>query len=397
MSSQDTAYLYNLAWWNAVGFGGYMLAKAIYTRISLRKRADNKREVTKKHVGEVLELLKEFKLSPALEEELPRADVTRIHELLKKGEVTCVDLIKFFTKLSGKRCLELNAIVDFLYDEAIGMAKEKDQQLKALISSGKELPLLFGIPISLKDVLNYKNHDTSMGSAAFTFDPCDEHGLIVLQLLEAGGIPFVKTNCPQLLLINETNNFIWGRAKNPWDLERSTGGSSGGEGAIVATGCSPIGIGSDGGGSVRIPATYCGIFGIRPTARRYTLLGHKPPSSYTPRHIFGCIGPMTKTASDSIRVMEALQNYKILNRFDPLLPTVEWKREVVEEYSQKRLRIGVMRRFDVSSVFIARSWEFSRDSKILWMRRLLHLESRVMKSSTTNSTRNLRRSFYFPS
>ena len=113
-------------------------------------------------------------------------------------------------------------------------------------------------------------------------------------IIQGGGIPFVKSTVPQLLLINETNNFIWGRAKNPWDVKRTSGGSSGGESGLVAAGCSPLGLGSDGGGSVRLPANYCGLYGFKTTGARYSLIGHKKPSEYVPRHIGSALGPLAK-------------------------------------------------------------------------------------------------------
>lgn len=177
--------------------------------------------------------------------------------------------------------------------------------------------------------------------------PEKEHGVIVSILFEAGAIPFVKTNAPQLLLINETNNWIWGRAINPWDKHRSTGGSSGGEGGIVAMGCSPLGLGSDGGGSIRIPANYCGLYGVRPTAKRFSQLGHKPPSSYTPRHIYACMGPLAKSVEDCQKMLEAMQNYKVMNLHDPTMPTLEWNQDTVDEYTHKKLKVGIISALDV--------------------------------------------------
>ena len=116
-------------------------------------------------------------------------------------------------------------------------------------------------------------------------------------------------------------------------------------------GCSPIGIGSDGGGSVRIPANYCGLYGVRPTGKRFTLHGHRPPSSYTPRHIFGCAGPLAKSVRDCERVLETLQNRILLSKGDPLLPALPWNSETVQEWSQKKLRIGVIRRYDILDSF----------------------------------------------
>lgn len=190
-----------------------------------------------------------------------------------------------------------------------------------------------------------------MGSTNFCFDPCSDHGTVVLMIIQAGGVPFIKSNVPQLLLVNETNNWIWGRSANPWDTNRSTGGSSGGEAGLVAMGCSPIGVGSDGGGSVRIPANYCGIYGIRPTAKRFTLQGHRPPSSYTPRHIFGCMGPLAKSIDDCERMLESLQNSTTLPKFDPALPSFGWHKDTISTWQNKKLRIGLIRNYSLFNTF----------------------------------------------
>lgn len=194
-------------------------------------------------------------------------------------------------------------------------------------------------------------HDTSMGSARFLFDPREDHGEIVKLLLAGGAVPFMKTNIPQLLLINETVNYIWGRAKNPWDTNRSTGGSSGGEGGLVALGCSPLGIGSDGGGSVRIPANYCGLYGVRPTGKRFTLMGHRPPSSYVPRHLYGCVGPLSKSVDDCRRMLESVQNAPLLKVLDPALPILGWNNATVDSWEHKKLRIGVIRKYKLCDTF----------------------------------------------
>lgn len=339
------------AFYLAVAYAMYYVCRVAYLKYKYSSVAKRKRSIVDKRMLSVIDQLVQFSLPDGIKASLRKMKVAEIHEeLLLPGKVTCVDLVKFYTKETYHECYHLNYLVDFLYEEAIEMAHKKDEELKKYRESGQPLPLLFGIPISIKDVLEYKGHDTSMGSAHFCFSPEQEHGLAVELLIAAGAIPFVKTNCPQLLLINETNNWIWGRAKNPWDTERSTGGSSGGEGGLVAMGCSPLGIGSDGGGSIRIPSNYCGIYGIRPTGKRFTWKGHKPPSSYVPRHIYGCIGPLAKSIDDCSRCLQALQNYDLLNIHDPALPTLEWNNSIAKQYEEKKLKVGVIYEHEVFKI-----------------------------------------------
>lgn len=337
------ASLYGIVFYVFWLFIVYFIGEKVYLVTMHYFIAQKKIALFKQQSHDVYCKVKDFKLNDDLEENIPKMGVKQLQDLLTSKKATCVDLVKFYTRTAIQRCATLNYVTEYFYDEAVELAQKRDKQLKELISKGGQLPVLFGIPMSLKDVIEVKGRDTSLGSTNFCFKPEIQNGLVVDMLLEAGAIPFVKTNAPQLLLINETNNWVWGRAINPWDKDRSTGGSSGGEGGIVAMGCSPLGLGSDGGGSVRIPANYCGLYGVRPTGKRFTLLGHKPPSSYTPRHIFGCMGPLAKSMDDCQRLLEAVQNYEILNIYDPFLPTLKWNNQLVDEYvTSKKLRIGII-------------------------------------------------------
>ncbi len=104
-----------------------------------------------------------------------------------------------------------------------------------------------------------------------------DDGVYVRLLREAGFIPFARTNVPQSLMVPETDNAIFGRTDNPWDAARTPGGSSGGEGAILGSGCSVVGLGTDIGGSSRIHAHFCGVVGFKPTAARHTVMGMWAP------------------------------------------------------------------------------------------------------------------------
>ena len=343
-----TSQVYDIAFYNLLAYGAYSIGSLLYRRFKHGRTVERKRADLEERIEKVQSLLKDFKLSSDLEKLLPGASISQIHKLLVEGKLTCVELVKFFTKHSWERTKGLNIVVDYMFPESFDLAKQRDEQLKKLLASKTPLPPLFGIPISLKDVLNVEGYDTLMGAAQNCFNPHKKTGLIVELLLDAGAVPFVRTSCPQLLLINETNNWINGRAKNPWNQERTTGGSSGGEGGLVAVGGSVIGIGSDGGGSVRIPACFCGLYGIRPTAKRTTVMGHLPPSGEnTPPHIYSCVGPLGKNTEDCIRTMEAFLNNKRLAEGDPLLPPMEWNKPVIEEYSKKKLRVGVIKKYEV--------------------------------------------------
>src|SRR6202011_427774 len=121
---------------------------------------------------------------------------------------------------------------------------------------------------------------------------------LVTRLRKAGAIILGMTNCPELLVAWETDNLLYGRTNNPWDLTRTAGGSSGGESAAIASGCSAGGVGSDGGGSIRVPAHFCGICGLKPTPGRIPATGHFPPGGGAFSWI-GVVGPMARTIADA--------------------------------------------------------------------------------------------------
>lgn len=133
---------------------------------------------------------------------------------------------------------------------------------------------MFGVPLSVKDTVDMKGFASTIGATSRYDFKYEDDGVVLHVLRKAGMIPFVKSNIPQLTLTMESVNPMFGRAVNPWDETRAVGGSSGGEAAMVAGRCSPIGIGSDIGGSLRIPAEFCGVYSLKPSSRRYSILGH---------------------------------------------------------------------------------------------------------------------------
>ncbi|MFC1895498.1 amidase [Thermodesulfobacteriota bacterium] len=159
---------------------------------------------------------------------------------------------------------KLNAVVIPLFDDARAQAEEADQRQR----HGQSLGPLHGVPITIKDQFHVKGLPTTFGVARLRSQIADRDGPMVAALRRAGAIILGKTNVPQTLGVVETDNAIWGRTNNPWDLTRTPGGSSGGEAAIIAACGSPLGLGADFGGSARLPAAWCGIYSIKPTARR---------------------------------------------------------------------------------------------------------------------------------
>uniref|UniRef100_A0A1A7WT04 Fatty-acid amide hydrolase 1 n=3 Tax=Iconisemion striatum TaxID=60296 RepID=A0A1A7WT04_9TELE len=193
---------------------------------------------------------------------------------------------------------------------------ESFEQLKT-ISSKKE-GLLYGVPISIKDNIAYKDHDCTCGVVVNLEQPAQGDSVIVKVLKKQGAIPFVKTNLPQALLSYDCSNPIYGQTLNPHNPQKTSGGSSGGEGALIGGGGSILGIGSDIGGSIRIPASFCGICGFKPTA---------------------ATGPMAKDVDSLALCMQALLCDHMFS-LDPTVPPVPFNVQLYQ--SSKPLRIGYL-------------------------------------------------------
>lgn len=194
-----------------------------------------------------------------------------VQNLVASGQFSHHQYLTFLSKrartIGGQM---LNAVTEECFQEA------HDSVQKITNVNGKTNSLR-GLPISIKDCIQQRGFDATCGSAVRLGQPFATDGLVVATLRNWGLIPFVRTNVPQLLMMAETENYVFGQTKNPWDLSRTPGGSSGGEAALVASGCSVLGLGSDIGGSIRIPAHFTGVVGFKPTPQRVTRSGSVVP------------------------------------------------------------------------------------------------------------------------
>ena len=177
---------------------------------------------------------------------------------------------------------------------------------ESAVSSGEPLGPLHGVPISIKGSLEVEGMRCEAGTRLRAGLVATRDAPLLARLRHAGAMVLGVTNTPELLMAWETDNLLYGRANNPWDLERTPGGSSGGEAAAIAVGMSAGGVGSDGGGSIRVPAHFCGICGLKPTPGRIPATGHYPPSG-GPFALIGVVGPMARTVADLKMFFEVMQ------------------------------------------------------------------------------------------
>jgi Asp-tRNA(Asn)/Glu-tRNA(Gln) amidotransferase A subunit family amidase len=208
----------------------------------------------------------------------------------------------------------------------------------AAVAAGASLPPgpLYGVPVSVKDSFDMEGLPTLCGSRFRLSHRAARDSAAAARLRAAGAVILGKTNCPEFLSSYETDNHITGRTNNPWNAEFTPGGSSGGEAAAIAARCSAGGIGSDGGGSIRIPAHFCGIAGLKPTPGRVSAAGHFPEIAH-PGGLLGVAGPMARTVEDVKILFEALAGYDIDDPFSSPVP--------LRPPSLEGLRIGLMERF----------------------------------------------------
>ena len=189
---------------------------------------------------------------------------------------------------------KLNAVVQLVEERALAEAEKADETL----SKGEASGTLHGVPITLKDSLDTAGIVSTGGTTGRASFVPDEDATVVARLRSAGAIVLGKSNTPELTLDGETDNLIYGRTNNPYDLSRSPGGSSGGAAAIVAAGGSPLDMGSDTGGSIRGPAHECGIAGLKPTSGRVPRTGHIIPYGLGARDSLTQIGPIARYVDD---------------------------------------------------------------------------------------------------
>jgi Asp-tRNA(Asn)/Glu-tRNA(Gln) amidotransferase A subunit family amidase len=195
----------------------------------------------------------------------------------------------------------LNAFVDWQPEAALAQAREAES---AALRVG-DLGPLHGVPISIKSSIDVAGHRCEAGSRLRAGYIAAADAPLVARLRAAGAVILGVTNAPELLMAWETDNLLYGRTNNPWDLTRTAGGSSGGEAAAIAAGLSAGGVGSDGGGSIREPAHFCGICGLKPTPGRIPSTGHFPKAG-GPFALLGVVGPMARTVGDLQLLLEVM-------------------------------------------------------------------------------------------
>jgi amidase len=221
--------------------------------------------------------------------DLAFAGLARQAELVRAGEVSSRELVELYLERIARLDPQLNAFLTVAGDRALAEADQADARRRA----GENRPLL-GVPVAIKDEVDVAGEPTTFGTSANGV-PARQDSEVVRRLRAGGAIPIGRTNVPELTQWPFTETITYGITRNPWDLDRSPGGSSGGSAAAVAAGLVGGALGSDGAGSIRIPAACCGLVGLKPQRGRISY-GAAPEGHW---HGMSALGPLTRTVADA--------------------------------------------------------------------------------------------------
>ncbi|MBE4751223.1 amidase [Corallococcus sp. ZKHCc1 1396] len=243
---------------------------------------------------------------------------TELAAALRERRVSAVEVVDAFLARAREHNPALNAVVT--WDEA--RARERAKEADAALARGESWGPLHGVPFTMKDTFSTADVRTTSGHPMLAEYVPAEDATVVARLKAAGAILLGKTNLPPFAADYQTHGPLLGRAHNPHDLTRTPGGSSGGASAAVAAGLTPFDVGSDIGGSVRLPAHFCGIVSIKPTELRVSNAGHIPDMPDGPRHVrhMACSGPLARSVADLRLILSLIEGADLRNPEVPPVP-----------------------------------------------------------------------------
>ena len=236
--------------------------------------------------------------------DLAFAPAWQVRDMIASKEVSPREITDLFLDRIDSLDPKLNSYLTVTAD----LARETAAAAEEAVSRGDDLGALHGVPISIKDLEFSKGIRSTMGSYVFRDHVPDEDSVVVDRIRQAGAIILGKTNTPEFGQLGTTENLLGDACRNPWNTERTSGGSSGGAGAALIAGLCSLATGSDGGGSIRIPASFCGVYGIKPTqlrVPRYGSVGRGPATA----NLFSQSGPMSRTVKDSALLLQVLSGH----------------------------------------------------------------------------------------
>ena len=281
-----------------------------------------------------------------IQKQIINLSLTNLAAGIKKGKFTSRQAVISYCLRSANFGKDHNVLANILFEEAVEDATKKDEQL----ASFTILPPLYGVPFSVKEHLKVKGLPITAGYSRMTSAKTATEDCSAVELLRNNGaIPIMSSNIPQGLFSIFTSNAVYGTAKNPWDKSRTVGGSSGGEAGLVATKCTPFGLGSDSGGSLRIPSQFCGVYAFKPTGRRISKKGRVGTTLSEVeafREAEASIGPIGRNVDDLVLVSRS-----ILGKYesDPY--------NYYSPFDDKKLERGATNKFNIAYMDQSQSCE----------------------------------------
>jgi len=252
----------------------------------------------------------------------------QLKELIRQKKLSPVELLDIIFRRVEVINPKLNAFLTLAKEEAYSAAREAERAVIA----GEDLGPLHGIPISIKDLIEVKGVPTTFGFAVLRNNIPQAEGPMINRLRKAGAIIIGKTNSPEAGLAIHTENKL-AYTHNAWNIDRTPGGSSGGAAAAVAAGISPLAVGTDGGGSIRIPASLSGIYGLKPTTGRVPL----DVKDWGVSHVL-CLGPLTRNVRDAAMILNVMAGPDKSDYTCIRSPHPDYLKELDDK--KKRLRIA---------------------------------------------------------
>jgi Asp-tRNA(Asn)/Glu-tRNA(Gln) amidotransferase A subunit family amidase len=281
--------------------------------------------------------------------------IAKIAAGIREKEFSPVEVVEAHLERVAALQPKLNA---FVHLDAEG-ARRQARTAEAAVMRGDNVRRLHGVPLTIKSCIDVGGWPTPAGSVLRKDYVAQTDAPLVARLRAAGAIILGNTNTPEYLMAYETDNSLNGKTSNPWNLERSVGGSSGGEAAAIASGCSAGGVGSDGGGSIRVPAHFCGICGLKPTPGRIPATGHFPGGGGAFGWI-GVVGPMARTVTDVRSLFEVMAGPDAGDALSAPVPV-----RAVGEKDFRGLRVGVLESDALVAVTPETSATVERAAKLL--------------------------------
>lgn len=272
--------------------------------------------------------------------ELALMSAAELAEKIREKEISSMEVTDHFIGRIERLDSDVNAVVVKDFDRALSAASQADKQL----ARGDDIGPLHGVPITVKESLDVAGLATTWGIPQLRDNIAETDAVAVDRLKQAGAIVMGKTNVPYCLADYQSYNELYGVTNNPWDLNRSPGGSSGGSAAALAAGLSPLEVGSDIGGSIRIPAHFCGVYGHKPTWGIVPHQGHTLPGSPAAADL-GVVGPMARCADDLRLSMDLLAGADPLNQPGWKINLPRPRKKSLSEY-----RVAILADDAVSSV-----------------------------------------------